>query len=91
VVGYRSTKRICGDFEQLGGPEERAEAHRLPSEGIDAPFLAVDHADRRSDLQARVPQRLDGLEGRAPGRDHVLDEADALPGAWAPSSRFEVP
>jgi hypothetical protein len=60
-VGYRSTMRICGAFEQLRGEEQRPQAHRLARERVETPLFAVDDRDRCRDAEALGAQRLDGL------------------------------
>ena len=57
VVGYRSTMRICGGFEDLGDLEERPQAHRMAREGVVTALLAVDHADRRLHAEAHLAER----------------------------------
>src|SRR4051794_18673246 len=78
AAGYRSTMRICGDFEQVGRPEERAQAHRVAREFVDAALFAVDHTDRVGYTQSGISEGLDRCERGPAGGDDVLDQADAL-------------
>ena len=57
-----------GSARNLRSAEERAEPDGGSREGVGAPFLAVDDADRGRDPQTRLAQRLDRLERRPAGR-----------------------
>ena len=51
--------RFCCGFrglQQLGGAEKRPQAHSDPREGVCSALLAIDHTDRRSDLETRLAQ-----------------------------------
>src|ERR671933_1447303 len=70
--------RICGNkrgFEELGGPKEGPQPHRVPRERVDSALLAIDNADRRPADETRLAQGLDGPDRGAAGGDDVLDEA----------------
>src|SRR5918911_4783722 len=73
--------RFCGDFglsQKLARTENRPETDGVARQRVGAALLAVDHADGSSHQQTRLAERFDALEQRAPGRDDVLDEADAF-------------
>ena len=78
-----------------GSEHQRTEPDGGPSEGVGAPFLAVDDADRRScrPEEACLAEGLDGLERpHLRLRDDVLDEEQtSSPGSKTPSSRLPVP
>src|SRR5206468_2202086 len=61
-------------LEDLAGAENRAQPDSLTREGIGSAFLAIDDAHRRSYGQTGLAQRLDRVQQRAPGGDHILDE-----------------
>ena len=73
--------RICGTFcrlEQLRGPKEGSQPHRVTRQRVRSALLAIDHADGRSARQTGRAEGLDGLD-RGPSRgDHVLDQAHSL-------------
>src|SRR5438874_9799290 len=78
--------RICGDkrgLQELGGPKERPQPHRVPRESVDPALLAVDDADGRSALETRLAQRLDGPDRGASRGDDVLDETGQRAGLEA--------
>src|SRR5207302_6747608 len=59
--------------------ENRPQANSLARQGVRAALLAVDDADRRSDDQTDLTQRLNRLEQGPAGGDDVLDETHAFP------------
>src|SRR5438132_14294228 len=69
--------RICGDkrcIDELGGPKEGPETHRIARESVRSALLPVDDADRCSALETGLAERPYGLDRGASGGDDVLDE-----------------
>src|SRR5437868_10630524 len=69
--------RFCGDFgrfQKVARTENRPQANSLARQGVRAALLAVDDADRRSDDQTDLTQRLNRLEQGPAGGDDILDE-----------------
>src|SRR2546425_3150369 len=73
--------RLCGPFSpsgELRDPEERMQLDICARERLGPALLAVDDTDGISDLERRLPQRLDGGDRGTAGGDDVLDQADDL-------------
>src|SRR5688572_8439807 len=73
--------RVCGTFttrQEFSSPIERPQTHAETGESVGPALLAIDHADRISDLETGLTQRADRLEKRTSGGDDVLDQTDEL-------------
>src|SRR5215210_6030175 len=84
-LAFRLNHAVCGAFgrvEQLRRAKERPQTYSRARQRVAPALLAVDHADGRSDLQARLAQAFDRCDRRASGGDDVLDQA-------RPPARFE--
>ena len=76
-LNHAALRRFCGACE-LGGEEQRPQAHAGGGERVGSALLAVDHADGVPHLETGLAQGLDRRDRGAAGGDHVLDEADQL-------------
>src|SRR5437588_12058708 len=77
TVPPRTTRSAGGT---VGPPEEGPEGDLGPCERLGGSLLAVEDADHGDHLAAGGAHLLDGVQGRAAGGQHVLEDSDPVTG-----------